>query len=428
MGKRCAWWGWCVALAATFTGFLAAGEGGKASFAEFDRRAKAGEKLSVVFLGGSLTWSANATEPNVTGFRGLMARHLTEKYPQAHFSFHDAAIGGTGSMLAMFRLDRDVFAHKPDLVFLDFSCNDGCDTVELAPTCCYEHILRRLIGAGIPVTQMFFSFQFFWQEGKTYDECMPRRALYQRLAKAYNTPVGDSEPEVNAALAQGKKLTDVWPIDAAHPGDYGYSLFAEAGKKAFDAAVAAGSVCVVPETPVFGDVINLRRLRIADGDLPAPWKRTLTYRTSAWYDGLTSRWMDDVACFSGDKATPLEFAAGSSNFIAFFGEGDPEALSYELAVDGKKVETFSPRLGFGRLFAFRTWLDPEWQTQRDFLAPRRVTVTPVPDPKAPKGELRLESLMTATIVPVAPAAAPAAAGDSQKKLDALDHGRGKAAE
>ena len=84
-----------------------------ASFADFDRRARAGEELSIVFFGGSLTWSANASDPNRTGFRPLVAEWLRGKYPAAHFRFHDAGLGGTGSMLGIFRLGRDVFAHEP---------------------------------------------------------------------------------------------------------------------------------------------------------------------------------------------------------------------------------------------------------------------------------------------------------------------------
>src|SRR4051812_40504449 len=88
------------------------------SFAEFEERARAGGPLSVVFFGGSLTWGANASEPNTTSYRGLMAEYLRQKYPKASFTFHDASIGGMGSTLGMFRLERDVLAYQPDLVFL----------------------------------------------------------------------------------------------------------------------------------------------------------------------------------------------------------------------------------------------------------------------------------------------------------------------
>jgi hypothetical protein len=47
-------------LSAAAAGNLAADE---VSFARFDRRANAGERLNVVFFGCSLTWGANATDP-----------------------------------------------------------------------------------------------------------------------------------------------------------------------------------------------------------------------------------------------------------------------------------------------------------------------------------------------------------------------------
>jgi len=47
----------------------------QASFAELDRRARAGERLSVVFYGASLTWGANATDPPLTSYRGQVAEH-----------------------------------------------------------------------------------------------------------------------------------------------------------------------------------------------------------------------------------------------------------------------------------------------------------------------------------------------------------------
>ena len=51
-------------------------------FGELDRRAKAGEHLNVVFFGASLTWGANATDPQSTSYRALIARRLEERYPR----------------------------------------------------------------------------------------------------------------------------------------------------------------------------------------------------------------------------------------------------------------------------------------------------------------------------------------------------------
>ena len=48
-----------------------------------------------------------------------------DQYPNAAVSEINAAIGGTGSDLGVFRLGHDVLRHKPDLLFIEFAVNDG---------------------------------------------------------------------------------------------------------------------------------------------------------------------------------------------------------------------------------------------------------------------------------------------------------------
>jgi lysophospholipase L1-like esterase len=128
------------------------------SFADLDRRADAGERLTIAFLGGSLTWGANASDPQRTGYRALVGNRFTQAYPHAHFKFVDAAIGGTGAQLGLFRLDRDVLRHKPDLLFLDFTVNDGIYATSPDTLAAHEAIVRRMIGeAPCPVIQMIIA-------------------------------------------------------------------------------------------------------------------------------------------------------------------------------------------------------------------------------------------------------------------------------
>ena len=394
-----------------------------ASFGDFDARAKAGEKLTVAFFGGSLTWSANATEPNVTGFRGLMAKYLTEKYPEAHFTFVDAAIGGTGSNLGMFRLERDVLSKKPDLVFLDFACNDGGENTAIAPTCCYEYLLREMIARGICVQQMFFTFKDWTKPGAMPSKEHPRRDVYWQLAKAYGTPVGDVyETPLWKRMNAGEVPVDkVWPIDGGHPDDIGYRMFADAGIAGFEKAIREGAVCRVPEKPVFGTVRDVRRWNPVDGTLPKGWARKLTYRTSLWYDGLPSRWMEDVAAFSGAERSPLMVEA-PGNFFGIFGEADEKALTAEIASDGKKVAAFNGyhRAGPGRLFIWRNVLLGGWEAGES--CSHRFTVDPIPSADG-KGEFRIGSICTATIVPEGRGVD--VGNESADALEKLDHARGK---
>ena len=91
MRKLC---GTILAAAMLAAGLGCGRRGDEASFATFDARARAGESLTVAYFGCSLMWSANASEPNETGFRGLMSRYLEKRYPKAHFRFVDASVGG----------------------------------------------------------------------------------------------------------------------------------------------------------------------------------------------------------------------------------------------------------------------------------------------------------------------------------------------
>lgn len=82
----------------------------------FARLAKGGE-VKIAYLGGSIT----AQE----GWRPKTLAMFQKMNPAAKVSQINAAIGGTGSDLGVFRLGHDVLEHKPDLLFVEFAVNDG---------------------------------------------------------------------------------------------------------------------------------------------------------------------------------------------------------------------------------------------------------------------------------------------------------------
>ncbi len=181
------------------------------SFAEFDRRAERGEPLNVVFFGASLTWGANATDPLLTSYRGRFADRLRAEYPQAHFRFWDAAIGGTGSQLGVFRFNRDVLRHKPDLVLLDFSANDDIYSDDPETLASYESLVRRIVTeAHCPVVQAIFPFRWDIEVGTT--DKMKRRDAHRAISAAYHTGLGDAIELGQAGGQAGETTLDkLWP-------------------------------------------------------------------------------------------------------------------------------------------------------------------------------------------------------------------------
>lgn len=93
-----------------------------------------GAEVKIGYLGGSIT-----AQP---GWRPKTLAYFQKTYPQAKFSEINAAIGGTGSDLGVFRLKQDVLDHKPDLMFVEFAVNDGGAAPEQIFRC-MEGIVRQ---------------------------------------------------------------------------------------------------------------------------------------------------------------------------------------------------------------------------------------------------------------------------------------------
>ena len=94
------------------------------------KTAKAGAELKVGYLGGSIT-----AQP---GWRVKSLAFLKETFPAVKFTEINAALGGTGSDLGVFRVQPEVLDLKPDLLFVEFAVNDG----GTAP----EQIIRAMEG------------------------------------------------------------------------------------------------------------------------------------------------------------------------------------------------------------------------------------------------------------------------------------------
>lgn len=305
------------------------------SLSSFASRAEKHEPLTVVFFGGSLTFGANASNPETTSYRGRMMRWLREKYPLTPFHFHDAAIGGTGSQLGMFRLERDVLFHEPDLVFLDFTVNDGSEETDPQSLASYERIVRELLVKDVAVMPVIMLFKW---HAENPDITPPRHAAHLKLAEAYGLPAADVCSHVQGKVAAGAETSQIWNMgDGAHPGDEGYAMFSEAVRNRFEIAVKTPPSTVIPEKPVFGDLYRKRSRTLVADHLPENWKIRKTRRTALWFDGMASRWMGDVATASAENQSgPLEVKFNGS-MVGIFGERDGLTPPVRVWIDGQPV-------------------------------------------------------------------------------------------
>lgn len=85
--------------------------------------------LTIAFLGGSLTegeidYEGTSLDDPSLKWTSTVTKFFSGLFPFRKIKAIGAGLGGTGSDYGSVRLYRDVLSHQPDLLFVEFSCND----------------------------------------------------------------------------------------------------------------------------------------------------------------------------------------------------------------------------------------------------------------------------------------------------------------
>jgi hypothetical protein len=209
------------------------------------KASKAGAELRVAYLGGSIT-----AQP---GWRVKSLQLLRNTFPSANFIEINAALGGTGSDLGVFRLGPEVLDKKPDLLFVEFAVNDG----GAAP----EQIVRSMEGIVRKTWRAFpeCDICFVYTVTEALVEPMlhghfPRAAgTMERVADHYGIPTVHMGMEVARLAKEGRLLWKaklpgsaeekaatgdklVFAPDSVHPHvETGHALYTQALERALPA-------------------------------------------------------------------------------------------------------------------------------------------------------------------------------------------------
>ena len=156
-----------------------------------------GAELKIGYLGGSITAQK--------GWRVQTLAHFQKAYPQSTFAEINAAIGGTGSDLGVFRVQQDVLSKGPDLLFVEFAVNDGgADPQRIIR--CMEGIVRQTWKAN-PKTDICFVYTLTESLSPPMLEGKLQRSAsaMEKVADFYGIPTITLGIEV-AKLAKAGKL------------------------------------------------------------------------------------------------------------------------------------------------------------------------------------------------------------------------------
>lgn len=184
------------------------------------------KNFTVAYFGGSITEGAGASDASKTSWRALTTAWFAEHYPDAQVTEIQAAIGGTGSDLGIYRCDRDVLAKKPDLVFIEFAVNDWMPYENVL--CQIETIVRKIRIAD-PLTDVVFVFT---ATSSSSDALNAGREYVSRsadlaVAHHYGIPSVDFGEVLRARVLLDGGDWLKYTKEGVHPNDDGYRVYAD---------------------------------------------------------------------------------------------------------------------------------------------------------------------------------------------------------
>lgn len=178
-------------------------------------RADRGDKLTVAFLGGSITEGSVASNDK-SCYAYLTYRWWGNTFPDAKINYVNAGIGGTPSLLGNGRCNEDILNFEPDVVYIEFSVND-VDLPNVSEI--YEGLLRKVLYSKSNPAVVVIN-NGFYNDGRTVQD------VHNKLASYYGIPAISIVDTLVACTLDGRiPIRDITPDDL-HPNDRGHILLA----------------------------------------------------------------------------------------------------------------------------------------------------------------------------------------------------------
>ena len=181
----------------------------------FLNRAAEGERLTVGFIGGSITQGFAATEADKC-YAARTVGWLRKLFPNTEFDYVNAGIGATNSQFGAARVQEDLLKRLPDLVMVEFSVNDHSTPHDRET---YEGLVRQIYGSSSHPA-MVLLHSVYYDTGKS--------AVYYhaQIARHYDLPSLSMQNSIYQAVAAGRLSAEKITADFLHPNDLGHELMA----------------------------------------------------------------------------------------------------------------------------------------------------------------------------------------------------------
>jgi len=183
--------------------------------------------VTVVALGDSLTWGMGIVQPERDSFPALFATMLRERFQDPYVTLISAGVPGETSGGGLQRVERDVLAHRPDLVVVQYGGNDEYQRV---PSTEYQEHLRQIVQRVQEASAAVLLATPPMKETQP-DTLFPRAA--REVAAELQVPVADFDAAVKGP---GSDWRGPFPL-GEHPHEYLHARMAQSLYAAFQELV-----------------------------------------------------------------------------------------------------------------------------------------------------------------------------------------------
>lgn len=183
---------------------------------ELMKRAEAGDRMAMTFLGGSIT-QGSVSSQYTNCYAYLVFDWFVKKFPKTAFTYINAGVGGTTSQFGVARAEDDILLYKPDFAIIEFSVNDE-NTDFFKET--YEGLVRKIYGSAYePAVLLVHNI--------CYDTGISAEEKHREIGAYYNLPSVSMKttiyPEIVSGAIPAREITP----DDLHPNTEGHALLAE---------------------------------------------------------------------------------------------------------------------------------------------------------------------------------------------------------
>ena len=296
--------------------------GNTARIREKIAKAQAGEKVTIGYIGGSITGGGSSSSESKR-FVNLSANYFSETFGQGNnVSFVNAGAAGTSSVVGNMRVDKDIFSKNCDIIFIEFAVNDQ-DGDRFKKS--YEALVKKcLMQENAPAVVLITLCT------KSGGGCQDWMA---RIGENYDLPVISGKNAIMNAINAGTLSWDAnyGSGDTLHPGDGGHKLIADCIAYYYRQALRsenASDSYEIPNKTVFGDEYATAHLV----DIGAQ----TDFSAGSWSRGTNSNTYGIGYTYSKNGNTPLSFTVKGKGILLLFQSNDKDNMgAVNVTVNGK---------------------------------------------------------------------------------------------